>query len=285
MRQHLWPYLLTLLTACLYACDGMTLPENEEQLVVEGYIDDGGFPVVMVTTSMPVNTDSHSLDSLQDHLLRWAKVTVSDDEHEVILTGMVNNSYFPPFIYTTSRLRGQAGKCYKLTVEYKDFLATAETTIPPRPSLDSIVVRPSGIDSLCQIAACFTDNPDERNYYKAFVRMGRYGKQWLSCYLGIVSDEVFNGYTEMPINKGELATQRDEYTPYFNYNDTITIKFAQIDSVAYRFWNDYENHFSFNRNPLLRYSKSLQSNIKGGLGCWYGCGAVTHSLILSDYRR
>ena len=54
----------------LIACSQAELTTHEPELVVEGYIDDGGYPMVMLTTSLPVNTDGFSFDSLSTHLLR-----------------------------------------------------------------------------------------------------------------------------------------------------------------------------------------------------------------------
>ena len=75
--------VLALLAA---ACTPTWQPEGEEKLVVEGWIDDGGFPVVMVTTSVPTSTEYQSIDDQKDHLVRHARVTVSDGETSVSLT-------------------------------------------------------------------------------------------------------------------------------------------------------------------------------------------------------
>ena len=79
--------LALLLTA---ACTPFWQPEGEERLVVEGWIDAGGFPIVMVTTSVPTSTEYQSIDDQKNHLVRHAKVTFSDGESSVILTGMDN---------------------------------------------------------------------------------------------------------------------------------------------------------------------------------------------------
>jgi len=281
MMRRVLPILIVL---GVFSCSQAELTEHQPELVVEGYIDNDGFPVVMLTTTLPVNTESQSFDSLSSHLLRWAKVTVSDGERDVILTGMVDKRYFPPFIYTTTRMEGEVGKSYRLTVDYDNYHATAVTTIPQPPAVDSFKVESAMKDSLYRIIVCFTDNPKERNYYKLFMRRGMRGRQWLSCYLGVLSDEVLDGYSEVVVNKGELATDTLDYTPYFFRTDSITIKFAQIDEAAYRFWNEFENYGSFARNPLFPLSKSLHSNIQGGVGFWYGCGAYIKSFALSDYE-
>ena len=238
----------------------------------------------MLTTSVPISTETQKFDSLANHLLRWAKVTVSDGEQSVILTGMVDRHYYPPFIYTTSRMRGKTGHTYKLEVEYEEYHATAVTTIPERPQVDSFRVVPTAVDSLCQIVACFTDTAREASYYKAFIRMGRMGKQWYSAYLGLIPGELVDGYAELVVNKAWLLNDEEEYVPSFNYSDTVSVKLARIDDQAYRFWKDYEDHLNYSRNPLFPLTHNLHSNINGGIGCWYGCGAVTASFALGKYR-
>lgn len=252
--------------------------------MVEGYIDHNGFPVVMVTTTVLVNSSGESLDSLSHHLLRWARVAVSDGEKEVVLTGMVDKKYVPPYIYTTSRLKGASGKTYTLTVDYGDCHATAVTTIPQCPKVDSVRVSPAVQDSLCSVVLSFSQEGNKRAYYKAFVRRGRYGKQWLPSPLATVNGELIDGASHLVINRPDLITDTNHYSPYFSYSDTISIKFAQIDERAYRFWSDFDNHVNFSHNMLFPSFNNLRGNIDGGMGCWYGCGAVYGSFILANYR-
>ena len=108
--------LLALITAA--GCSFPDMYDYEPQIVVEGWIEDGGYPVVIVTSTVPVTGDYRYWDEMQDHIIRWAKVTVSDGEKDVVLTGKMDNDYFPPYVYTTSRLKGESGKTYTLTVEY-----------------------------------------------------------------------------------------------------------------------------------------------------------------------
>ena len=123
-------YLFFLIIAFAFAACNEDLDmegDNASCLVVEGWIEDGGFPVVMLTRSLPVTTEYQSMDDLSDYMLRWARVTVSNGEDSVVLTGKYDRGYFPLFIYTTSRMRGEAGKEYTLTVEYRDYYATCRT--------------------------------------------------------------------------------------------------------------------------------------------------------------
>ena len=124
-------YLFSLLAFCMIACDdGDVTIDTPQSLVVEGWIENGEFPVVIVTKTLPVTTEYQSMNDLSDYLVRWAKVTVSDGEKSVVLTGMYDESYYPPYVYTTSYLRGETGKSYSLTVEYEGKTLTSTTTIP-----------------------------------------------------------------------------------------------------------------------------------------------------------
>ena len=159
--------LICLLAMVLAGCaTDVVFSQDSPEIVVEGWIEDGGFPVVIVTTSVPVSTDYKDWDTLMDHLVRWAKVSISDGEKEVILTGKMDTDYFPPYIYTTARMRGEAGKKYSLNVEYGGRTETAETTIPSKVPLEYVKVleRTDGYG----IVAGLKDNTETKDYYKFF---------------------------------------------------------------------------------------------------------------------
>ena len=86
MKTTLLP---TLLVCCglLTACETDMLSEGRSELVVEGWIGHGEFPVVMLTRTMPVNQHYQHPDSLANYLLRWATVRISDGSDTVTLTG------------------------------------------------------------------------------------------------------------------------------------------------------------------------------------------------------
>lgn len=268
--------LFFILLSLVCSCESDELPTGRDVLVVEGWIDDGGFPVVIVTKNLPLTEQSFNMDELSDKLVRWAKVSVVCDGDTTILTGMMNKAYFPPFIYTTSKMRGMSGKAYQLLVDYNGEHIEAVTTIPPRPDVDSLIVsNVEGNDTLYKVRIFFKDNPQERNFYKAFVRVGTQSRQFRSCYLGTVSDDVLQENNVMTINRGAFFNDSD-YSPYFFPNDTILVKFAQIDESSFHFWSDYENHDSFSTNPMFPVSMNIRTNIQGGVGYWCGCGAVTY---------
>lgn len=281
MQKYLFPLILAFAFA---ACntDLSISEDNTSRLVVEGWIEDGGFPVVMLTRSLPVSANYQSMDDLDGFILRWAKVTVSNGEDTVILTGKYDRGYFSPFIYTTSRMRGEAGKKYTLTVEYRDYYATSVTSIPAPPDLCTFSVEPCiDSDTLYQIKATFKDNPSGKNYYQFFTRIGTSTKQYQASYLGTIDDEVLNTITEMPVYRGHQLNV-DKYTPYFTLHDTVSVKFAHIDEASFRVWDSYTKTLSLSTNMFLSTSTDMETNINGGYGYWCGYGAITDHIVIQD---
>lgn len=271
---------LFLLTGCVDDSDRLEL--DVPHFIVEGWIEDGGFPVVILSRSLPLSTDYQDIDSLSDYIVRWAKVTISDGTDSVVLTGKYDKGYFPPYIYTTSRIRGKAGKTYYLTAEYRDMRATAQTTVPAIPDNCSFrVERCAGSDTLFQIRAHFKDNPVEKNYYQFFTRVGTSTKQYQASYLGSIDDGVLKGETDMTVYRGHQLSDKD-YTPYFLADDTVSVKFAQVDETSFRIWDSYTKIQSLSSNMFFSTSSDIESNITGGYGYWCGYGTITDYIVVRD---
>ena len=84
MKKILY-YILPLL---VLSCTAEEQP-GETQLVVEGWIENGEHPVVMVSESIGVTTNTPiDAGAMVGHLAKWAKVSISDGENTVLLTGM-----------------------------------------------------------------------------------------------------------------------------------------------------------------------------------------------------
>lgn len=275
MKRYLIKCVLVLILGFYSSCYTDEFIVASPQLVVEGYIDDGGFPVVVLTTTVPVKSEYTSYDELEENLVKWAKVTVSDGEEEVVLTGKKDERYFPPYFYTTGRMRGRHGKSYKLTVEYENFYAEAVTTIPEPVQVDSFCIEQVGEGEYRQLTAHFTDNPSTTDYYAFFVSDET--DSWSFYRLasqGVVADAVSASKIRIPIYRPPYLEEKDEtYSPYFCAGDNVYVKFVRMDSVSYHFWNSFEEVRSLSRNPLFRMTDNMKTNIKGALGYWCGYGA------------
>ncbi|MBR2637266.1 MAG: DUF4249 domain-containing protein [Bacteroidaceae bacterium] len=257
------------------SCDDDIFIESAPRIVVEGWIDAGGFPVVIVTESVPISDHYTDIKDLDNHVIKWAKVTVSDGERECILTGKSNSSYFPPYIYTTSEMRGEVGKNYRLTVSYEDYYAEAETTIPHKVSVKEIIAENNA--NGYSLKARIEDNPDEKNFYKFFIRMIDREKMYLSSNMSVIDDKEFTFPLDVPLGLGKsIIHSKEEQEHILDGSERLLIKFAQIDSIAYNFWNEYKNYIELGQNSFFRYTNNVYSNVKGGLGYWFGYGATEY---------
>ena len=270
MKKYL-VILLALLSAA--SCKKAEVP-GESRLVVEGWIESGGHPVVMLSESIGITTgQSMSVRDFMDHMTRWAKVTVSDGEESVVLTGMPDAEYFPPFIFTTDRITGEEGKSYSLKVEYKDYVATATTRIPAAVPLDTVYVKDVGTDSTATVMCGFTDPPEPGNYYKVFTRTEDRDRHFHPSAFAFAADDVMDGYTELFL----FNTQRlMDYVilPNIKEGDKLWVKLCTMSEESYNYWNDFEyktSYSAFNQNPS---GTDACSNVDGALGYWAGYGVA-----------
>lgn len=280
MKRGLLILFMSLLAA---GCSYLTEKEYEPEIVVEGWIEDGGFPVVIVTSTVQVTDQYKSWTDLQENIIRWAKVSVSDGEEEVVLTGKMNNDYFPPYIYTTARMRGQAGRTYTLKVEYSDRVVTARTTVPEPVPLEWIRVQTSE-NGYCSIRAGLKDNPDTKDYYKFFTKKVRKDSIYQSSFMGLVNDEVLKDEVSEIIVRGAFDPEfgASDSSIYYDKDDEVMIRFCTLDEESYRYWEDFEDILSLSRNPFFPVNKKISSNVSSGYGYWAGYGSVYYKISISD---
>ena len=93
---------MVLLAICT-ACTAPNMPMARQELVIEGWVEDNARPIVMVTTTVPVDTEYRDVEDLKKHIVRWAKVTVSDGDKDVILSGRIDKQYVTSYIYTKDK--------------------------------------------------------------------------------------------------------------------------------------------------------------------------------------
>lgn len=287
MNRHL--LIATLLGTIAIACDSDSIiPEPQQQLVIEGWIDDGGAPIVIPTLTLPVTTEPHSFNEIKDNILRWARVTITDGTDTVVLRGHYNEGYFPPYIYTDDEFCGHAGGTYTITVDYRQYHATATTTIPPIVRPDSIClsrVSGEGDDDAYEVVTHFVDPPDEKNYYALFSRCGAGDRHFRLSSFGTLDDSDFNRGDSIKVRIYRAPTFRERYHRYFFPEDTVGVKFAQIDAQSYDVLTDYTQVSVMASNAFIPAQINMRTNVEGGLGYWVGCGAVFDYFIVPGKRK
>lgn len=266
--------LIVSVTAVMLSCEDQFLPKDQDVTIVEGWIDAGGFPVVIVTRSLPMRLRDKaiSLDDLSDYVDKWAKVTVSDGEHQAVLTGTVNNNYVPGYIYTSSYVRGEAGKSYTLTVQTRGRTVTSETTIPLYPpSVDSVVCRYAESDtSMCEVTAYVRHNAGREEYFKFFYQEGADAQQFLSSFLGVVDCGLTDSLFTMPIIRGVSDFDKNDNSRFFANDTLVKLKISSMDQISYEIWRSYEDNNRFRSTFFSSSIREVGSNIVGGRGYWCG---------------
>ena len=285
MYRHLILYgLLSLLV--LAGCQEM-VGEGREEIVLEGWIESGSAPVVIVSKTFTVTTEEET-DEEESIVLPWGKVTVSDGRETVVLTGDYDDRYFPPYIYSSSRIKGVPGRTYRLTVEYGGRLLTAHTTIPVEDSLEALSVTPCvGADSMYQITAHYDDNPETKDYYLFLTRIFNRETRYYPSLLGVVEDSQLDRHNQQIVQPGMhlLNLSASEYSPYYHATDSVLIKFARIDATTYHLHKAYNEMISLSSNPVFASDISMPTNIEGGLGYWCGYAVTKYNVIIADSIR
>lgn len=266
--------MIVCLAALMLSCEDDYLPKDQDVVIVEGWIDAGGFPVVIVTRSLPVRlrNDAVQLENLSDYVVKLAKVTVSDGVHSEILTGHKDSRYVPGYVYTSSYIRGEAGKTYTLTVEAGGREVSAETTIPLYPpSVDSVVCRHLPSDaSMCEVTAYLRRNGSREEYFKSFYQEGADQVQFLSSFLGIVDGSLTDSLFTMPIIKGVSDYNKSDDSRYFANDTLVRLKISTMDDFSYEIWRSYEDNNRFRSMFMSSSVRDVASNIQGGRGYWCG---------------
>ncbi|MCJ8163595.1 DUF4249 domain-containing protein [Pontibacter sp. E15-1] len=308
MRKSRILYLLAVLLL-LAGCEQdltIDLPEGQEKLVVEGHIEQGAPPVVVLTRSVPVFSEI-SLATLEKSFVHGAAVTVtaggrsypleevpsaafSEKLKEVVsvqlgipAAQLGGNSGFLFYVYTTDALEGALGERYGLEIRFEGQTLTASTTIPQLNPLDSLWIVPHPTqDSLKTLYYRYTDPDTLGNSVRYFTK--RNSESFFpGLFSSVFNDELVNGKSiSFPLDRGEPKGQAEvdlDLYSYFGLGDTVTIRWAALDLPHYRFWYSLENEQNSNGSPIGT-PNITQSNIQGGLGVWGGYGVTYHKIFI-----
>ena len=268
----------------LFAACQEEFQKSREEIVVEGWIESGASPIVLLTKSFVVELEKN-VDEETSIVLPWGKVTVSDGTESVILTGDYDERYFPPYIYSTSKIKGVPGRTYYLTVEYGNRILTAQTTIPEVDSLEAITVAPCDeADGMYQITAYYDDNPATKDYYQFLTRIFNSETRYYPAFLGLQDDARLDLHNRQVVHPGihSLTNSEDKYHPYYHADDSVQIKFAKIDETTYNIQKAYSEMVALSSNPIFSSDVSMPTNINGGLGFWCGYAVTRYNVIIGD---
>lgn len=295
MQSFRFLILIILLIVSFISCDkNDIINSSDEQIVVDGWIEDEGMPIVLLTKSSTIDHGIHYIDEITNYFVINANVRIVSEGDTIQLPLSIDDRYFPPYIYTTDKLIGHSGQKYELLIDTPDnHHLSAVTSIPAKVEVDSFQILNSEIsDTLFSIKGFFKDIPNEKNYYKYFVKVTNenitdtieyYASLFFSnIYLspgvgGVINDVVSDTNISFIINRGFINSDSN-YITDFRHGDIVNVKFAQVNNETYRFWYDMQTSIIFGNSFFINSSKNISSNINGGLGAWCGYGANYYTI-------
>ncbi len=266
------------------------LPKPSDQLVVEGRIETGQFPFVILTKNSPYYETFYTKD-LGSYFVHGAKITVTelldgtpvktDTLQEIILDTLgVKVS-----VYVSFGIRGTAGRSYSLSVTADGQYVSSVTTVPDSYPLDSIWVKydvdPSNLQ-LVKLMCRYTDPPSLGQYVRYFTK--RNNEPFYPGMNSVFDDGVVNGTTfDFPLDRGMNRNAEDNFKDYgfFYKGDTIEVMWCNIDRAHFDFWRTLEFELGSQGNPFAA-PIQVQSNIKGGLGIWGGYSTSYKKIIVPE---
>ncbi|WP_230680361.1 DUF4249 domain-containing protein [Pontibacter sp. 172403-2] len=299
--------IFTVLTGCEQNLT-LDLPEGQEQLVVEGHIEQDAPPVLILTRTTPVFS-AFNAEELAGNFVHNANIVVSTQGRDYTLQEvpspafseamrqavsaqlsipeqlLISGSGFVVYVYTSDELKGKLGETYKLRISHEGRTLTASTTIPQLNPIDSLWTVPhpdAAQDSLVTLYYRYNDPDTLGNSIRYFTK--RNSEPYYPGYFtSVFNDELINGGTiSFPLERGEPKGQaeldQDKYG-YFGKGDTITVRWAAIDIAHFRFWSSLEAEQSNNGSPVGS-PGAVQSNISGGYGIWGGYAVTYHTLVV-----
>lgn len=274
MRRLLYILIPTLLlTACLK--EEYVHNNFEEQLVVEGSIEQDGVAKVMLTLNMDFQEEM-SEESLSDKIVKYAVVCVTDldsNEKETLI-GMIDKKYPTQYLYRGSRIVGRVGGRYRLDIEYSGRKWHATTTIPAPNDLYDIVTEPLYDSVFYRIKATIKPNAENLPYM-------------IQCATAFTSDEapiyfppalfgIINNCEKeqrITINRPLDYTNVFEYSTLFLWQEDVYIRFCTMSQFGYDYWSVWENCTLNSLNPIFPVDEEPPTNISGGAaGIWMGYG-------------
>ena len=302
-----------LLCLTFFSCEkniDIELPDVERKIVVDGSIEPGTPPFVILTKTEGY-FDPVDIDYLKNSFIHDAIINVSDGTNTVQLTeictdeldsallptiaqligvSLENLNAFGFCIYTTIDpiIFGEIGKTYSLNVKAEGKLLTATTSIPNPVPMDRYWYKDQpGFDDYGYLWFELNDPQPIGNAYRIYTQ--RLGKddRFLPANGSVFDDNFFNGLEfEAFIFRGhETNSQHPQdiggLRDYFQQGDTIAIKFCTIDQPHFQFLNSFEVA-SFNGGNPFAPPATIKTNITGGLGVWGGYSPVYDTLIAVD---
>ncbi len=305
MRSAILNFYVIFLLLSILSCSKeiqIDIPGYQEQLVVDGRIDAGGFPVVILTKSKNIYAASNFSEYIASMIFD-ASISINNGTNEVNLE-LISVSQLPlesqyriaemlkiefellpliPFqVYSTTnpQMIGELGKTYFLKINYNNKFYEGSTQLLEPVALDYSNWTPNAINSdYGTLFSRLTDPANVRNAYKWEVKLitKKANNQpkdviFRSSESPYFADDFFDGLSFEFETKyhAKDTTYPSGYRRHYKYGDSLVIKMSRVDNAVFDFFDKKEAQAESAGNPFAT-PVNIPSNLSNGaLGIWAG---------------
>jgi hypothetical protein len=292
------PILVLMLLFCITfvfnACErdiDFKLKEESPKLVVEGTIENGQPPIVVLTNSLNYFSQI-SPQILAGSFVHGADVFVGNGtsthklkEYSTPLGGGYNLWYYSiDSANPGTAFLGELNKSYSLKIKLGEKEYTASTTIPRITKvIDSIWWKPAPAQtdsSKIIVMVRATDPPGFGDYIRYYTKRNR--EPFLPPTNSAFDDLFVDGTTyELPVDPGvDRNNPPKEDDKFFRRGDTLQFKLSNIDKATYDFWRTMEYSYQSVGNPFSTPTKVLGNITGNALGYFGGYASQYRTLIV-----
>lgn len=305
-----------LLTACEKEIT-VDLPETPSKVVVEGTIETGQPPIVLLSRTQSY-FEPTSISGLAALYVTEALVIVSDgivtdtldkvcseqlteeqliaaSEATGISVDLLRQINICAWTDLGNSIVGVEGRSYRLEVQADGQTLTSTTKVPFGVALDSLwfklAERRPNDDTLGFLWGRLTDPDTAGNAYRWLaqrINTNEDGDQkdgsFIAPLFSVFEDRYVNGlsfdfaYNRGSISYSEAEDDNNEEAGFFKVGDTVAVKLASIGLREYKFYQSFANNVS-SQGDIFSNPANAMGNINGGLGIWAGYGTRIDTVI------
>ena len=302
----MWAAALLVLgfTACETPID-VTLPNQEPLLVLEGRIEPGQPPLVLISRSQDyfAPVDAAQLGSLYQGgaevvmevngvVEPMTEICAADlDSLELALASELLElpvevlKYSELCAYTSFTTTGEVGNTYGIRASLDGDTVFAQSKLNAPVVLDSLWFGiPGNVDTLGILYGLFDDPDSLGNAYR--LSAGRVGRDpgFLYPTQSAFDDAFFNGVAFefsffRPVTDEDFADDANpEEIGFYKIGDTVAVRWYHIDRGAYETISSMEEQIQAQGSPFANPS-DVSTNVQGGLGLWVAYSPVIDTVI------
>ena len=284
--------LALLLAGCEKKID-FELNDHTPKLVVEGTIENGEPPMVILTRSLDYFSKI-SPEILAGSFVHGAEVFVSNGtrthqlkEYAVPISPAVSLYYYSiDSSNLVTAFTGELKSQYSLRIVWEGREYNATTRIPDiTRKIDSVWWKPSpGNPDTTEVIVMVkaTDPPGYGDYIRYLTRIND-EPEFLPPFNSVFDDLFIDGTTyELQVQPGIDRNRERDSTEgsFFHRGDTVDFKVSNIDKTTYDFWRTWEFSYSSVGNPFSTPTKILGNISNGALGYFGGYASQYRRLII-----